>query len=213
MKKGVSFIKKNYISIIFCICVVIFLAIAEDVYENEIMKIDVLAYSFFVENLRTPSLTHFMTFITSFGNIPALLLIVIASIIFLKDKKISLCIIANLFLITLINQGLKFLVQRPRPEGYRLIMESGYSFPSGHSMVSVAFFGFFIYLVCKYVENNKRRYLFYILLITLILLICVSRIYLGVHYASDVVAGALISVAYLLVFIKFIDKYILNKKV
>ena len=52
---------------------------------------------------------------------------------------------------------LKNIVERPRPIGYRLIDETGYSFPSGHSMASAAFYGFFIYLIFKRLKNKKIK--------------------------------------------------------
>lgn len=207
MKKIGKFIKNNYIYIILIICIFAFLAIAEDVFEKEIMYMDVLAYKFFVEVLRTPVLTSFMNFITQFGSTVILIIIVLLLFIFIKNKRIPLCITSNLILITLINQAFKFIVQRPRPVGYGLIEQGGYSFPSGHSMVSTAFYGFLIYIIYKYIKNKKYRYLFYGLLTILILLIGISRIYLGVHYASDVVAGATISIAYLIIFVKAVNKF------
>ena len=104
-----------------------------------------------------------------------------------------------------LNQILKYIVQRNRPEGYRLIDESGYSFPSGHSMVSTAFYGFLIYLVIKKVKNKYLKNFLVILLSILIILIGFSRVYLGVHYASDVIAGFFISIAYLILFITMIS--------
>lgn len=210
MKKLVQFIKQNNIYIFFSICIILFLAIADAIFKNEIMNIDVLAYKYIVESLRTPLLTNFMIFVTRFGNATTLILLVLLSYIFIKNKKISLYITENLIFITLINLILKFIVQRIRPEGYRLIIENGYSFPSGHAMVSVAFYGFLIYLIHKYVKVKKMKYLKYVsytFLIILVFLICISRVYLGVHYASDVVAGAIISTAYLIFFIKVINRF------
>lgn len=64
----------------------------------------------------------------------------------------------NLALSAIVNIGLKFLIQRPRPEGYRLIEQSGFSFPrSGHSMSSMAFYGFIIYLIYKRVEDKEKK--------------------------------------------------------
>lgn len=109
----------------------------------------------------------------------------------------------------MLNLVLKNIVERPRPIGYRLIDETGYSFPSGHSMISTAFYGLIIYLIWKNVRNTKLKYISCILLALLILLIGISRIYLGVHYASDVIGGFTISIAYLIIFtstFKTIDK-------
>ena len=105
--------------------------------------------------------------------------------------------IVNLITIFFSNQLLKRIVERPRPEGFRIVEELGYSFPSGHSMVSMAFYGLFIYFIYEKVKNKYIKWTSIILLTLLIVLIGISRIYLGVHYASDVLAGFLLSISYL----------------
>lgn len=117
-----------------------------------------------------------------------------------KNKKYGKYATLNLAIIVLLNQILKFVFQRPRPEGYRLVEETGYSFPSGHSMVSAAFYGFLIYLIFHYVENRKLKWLLCTILTFLVGLIGISRIYLGVHYASDVLGGFCFSIMYLIIY-------------
>lgn len=212
MKKVLLFIKKNYLWFIGGMCLLGAIMIVEDIFEQEIMKIDTFAYTFFIETIRSNTLTKFMMFITKIGNATTLIILSLLSFILLKQKKQSLCITINLTLITIINQVLKSIIQRPRPDGYRLISETGYSFPSGHSMASVAFFGFLIYLTYKYTKEKKIRYLIYTFLSILIILIGTSRIYLGVHYASDVVAGSLLSILYLIIYTYIINRFILSKE-
>lgn len=193
-------IKKDYKWIILFICVILFLAILEDVFEYETLALDTSVYTIVVEKMRNPILTDILKIITNLGSAFVLITITILSLIILKNKKIGLCITLNLALSTLLNVLLKNIIQRPRPEGYRLIEETGFSFPSGHSMVNTAFYGLLIYLIIKNVKNKKLKYALSILISILILAIGFSRIYLGVHYTSDVLAGFLISVAYLIVF-------------
>ena len=83
-----------------------------------------------------------------------------------------------------------------------------YSFPSGHSSVSMAFYGFLIYLICTEFKNKKYKYLLISVLSIVILFIGLSRIYLGVHYLSDVLAGFLFSIIYLIIFVYFYNKII-----
>lgn len=201
MNKVKEFLISKWKWIIFAIALVFFLAIAEDVFEQEIMKIDTIAYTFAVENLRTDWLTKVMNFITNLGSLYAFIVICLMSEIILKNKKIGIIMFGNLALIYCVNILLKHIVQRPRPDGYRLITESGYSFPSGHSMTSTAFYGLIIYFICANIKNKKLRYTLCALLSILIIMIAFSRVYLGVHYASDVIAGALVSIAYLICFI------------
>ena len=83
-------------------------------------------------------------------------------------------------------------------------MEKSYSFPSGHSMISVLFFGSIIYLVNKY--NVKHKKLITFSLSTFILLVGISRIYLGVHYLTDVVGGYLLGLVVLFLIIHILER-------
>lgn len=201
-------IRRNYKWIVLLICSVIFIAILEDIYEKEQLEIDIEIYKAVVLNLRVEWLTGIMKFVTNIGGAYVLVLIAICSIIFIKDRKIGISITSNLIVVTILNIILKNIIERPRPEGYRLIAETGYSFPSGHSMVSMAFYGFIIFLIWKKVNNVKLKYISTILLTLLIPLIGFSRIYLGVHYASDVLGGFAIAIIYLIAFTSIIRNYL-----
>lgn len=203
MEKLKKILNKNYKWIILFLCVVLFLAILQNVFYDEQLVLDSIFYNLVVQNMRAPTLTTILIIITNLGSAITLISLTILSIILIKNKKIGLCISLNLIISTLLNVILKNIVQRPRPEGCRLIDESGYSFPSGHSMVNTAFYGLLIYLVLRNVKNSKLKYTLVTLISLLIIGIGFSRIYLGVHYASDVLAGFLISIAYLVVFTTF----------
>ena len=202
---------KNSKWLLLFICIIAFLAIAENVWNKEIMKMDVLGYKIISNLLISDVVTPVAKVITNFGGAIALSLIAIISLITIKDKKIGLSICLNLIIATALNILLKNILQRPRPTEFRLINESGYSFPSGHSMVSMAFYGFIIYLIYKYVKNKKIRWTLIIILSLLIFSIGISRIYLGVHYTSDVLGGFLISISYLVVYTRIIKRFVLEK--
>ena len=108
----------------------------------------------------------------------------------------------NLLVIAGMNLLLKNIFARPRPNELRRIEETGYSFPSGHAMASTAVYGLLIYILYKEIKNKKIRNIACTLLAILIFIIDMSRIYVGVHYVSDVIAGTCLSVAYLIVFIQ-----------
>ena len=129
----------------------------------------------------------------------------------IKNKKIGLSIFMNLVTITGLNQILKHILQRPRPTEFRIIEETGYSFPSGHSMVSAAYYGFIIYLIYKMVENKKIKWTLITILSLLVISIGISRIYLGVHYTSDVIAGFLISISFLVIYTSIVSKILFSK--
>lgn len=197
-----------YISIPFLL---IILLITAKVIAGRELYIDKLAYHLFIEKLRNDKLTTFMKLATKLSNPEVMIVIAIISIIicikFIKNKKLSLGIVLNLAGITLINQILKLIFKRERPTGYRLIEMSGYSFPSGHAMASLAFYGLLIYIIKRLVKNKYLKILLITLNIAIIILIGVSRIYLGVHYLSDVLTGYSISIIYLLITTKLLNKY------
>lgn len=213
MKRIKKIFQSNYIWIVCFACLILFLALAEDVFNKDLMRGDVFGYNFISKYLIHNSLTPIVKGITFFGGIIWLLILTIILVIFIKNKKIKILICSNLVIITLLNQVLKFILERPRPTEYRIINETGYSFPSGHSMVSMAFYGFLIYLIYKYVKNKYLKIFSICGMSLLIVMIGISRIYLGVHYTSDVIGGFLISISYLIVFIKFSNKYILKEAV
>lgn len=203
MKKIKDLIIKNYKWIIFFLFFVIFLAIAEDVFEQEIFEFDSVVYNFLVNN-RNEVLNNFFKIITQFGSAIVLIIITILCVIFIRDKKYKILVPANLVTIAIINIVLKNFFLRPRPDELRLIEETGYSFPSGHAMASTAFYGLLIYIVHEKIENKILRNTICIMLGLLILLISISRIYVGVHYTSDVIAGTCFSIAYLILITRLI---------
>ena len=211
MKKILKLIKNNYKWIILSICLILFLALAEDVFNKEIMQGDIIGYNFVKTYLIKEQVTPIMKLITFFGGATCLIGLTLVLFITIKNKKIGLLIGINLVTITILNQIFKFILQRPRPTENRIINENGYSFPSGHSMISMAFYGFLIYLIYKYVKNKKLKYISITLISILIIFIGISRIYLGVHYTSDVLAGFLFSISYLIIFILIANNKVLNK--
>ena len=207
-----EFIVKNLKWIILFICLIGFCALAEDVFNKEIMKGDIIGYKIISTFLISDFATPIAKFITNFGGAIFLVIATITLFIVIKNKKIGISILSNLAIVTVLNQLIKRILQRPRPTEYRIIEETGYSFPSGHSMVSMAFYGYFIYLIYKYVKNKYVKWISIILLSLLICLIGISRIYLGVHYTSDVLGGFLIAISYLIIYISAANKFIIEKE-
>mgnify|MGYP001091865237 FL=1 len=207
MKEKIKrFIVKNLKWIILFICLIGFLALAEDVFNKEIMNGDIIGYKFISTYLISDFATPIAKFITNFGGAIFLLVLAITLFILIKNKKIGFSIFLNLVIITMLNQLLKRILQRPRPTEFRIIEETGYSFPSGHSMISMAFYGYLIYLIYKYVKNKYVKWISIIILSILICSIGISRIYLGVHYTSDVLGGFFISISYLVIYISLVNR-------
>lgn len=203
-----EFIKKNLKWFILLVCLVGFLKLAEDVFSKEILRADIVGYDLISSFLISDFATPIAKLITNFGGALVLIGTTIVLVISIKNRRIGLSIMANLGIITGLNLLLKQIVQRPRPTEYRIVNETGYSFPSGHSMVSMAFYGFLIYLIYKYVKNQYLKIGLITFLSILIISIGISRIYLGVHYTSDVMAGFCISVSYLVLYVSSVSNWI-----
>lgn len=193
--------------LIITISTLLFILILRDILIYEITAYDNWAYQFLVDGRRNEELTLIMKLITAFGSGLVLLSLVFLMFAFSKDKKISFLALINLGLEHLLNEVIKVIIRRPRPT-YGLVEESNYSFPSGHSMAATAFYGLIIYLVYKYIDNKKLKIVLILCLSLLIGAICISRIYLGVHYFSDTLGGVLITIVYLIAFVAVADKII-----
>lgn len=173
-----------------------------------VIKENISWYDDFIINIVrdiTDFKTSFYKVITFFGEIYFFIAIVVILFIVLKNKKDAIFISINLILAAFINNVLlKSLIARERPADM-LIEQGGYSFPSGHSFVSAAFYGFLIYLICTSKIQKKYKIVISSILSLLILLIGISRIYLGVHFPSDVTAGLIGGVIFLIIFIEIIS--------
>ena len=154
--------------------------------------------------------TYFFRFITTFGNYLFIVIISLLILVFYHPKKNLLKLYILTLSATLINNILKIIFTRSRPNIPHLVIENSYSFPSGHAMVSAIFYGYIIYLVWKSNFTKNLKIILTTLLSALIILIGYSRIYLNVHYVSDVIAGFLCSMILLNIFLK-IQKYIRKK--
>ncbi len=211
-RKMKEFMLKNLKWIVLFICIIGFIDLSESVFHKEIMKGDIIGYKIISTYLISDFATPIAQFITNFGGAIFLIVSTIILLVTIKNKKIGISICSNLVIATGLNLLLKNILQRPRPTEYRLIDESGYSFPSGHSMVSMAFYGYIIYLIYKYVKNKYLKWSLITTLSILIVSIGISRIYLGVHYTSDVLAGFLVAISYLVIYTGIVNKFVLEKE-
>ncbi len=180
--------------------------IVQRLVEGELTRLDGTVYWDLVHPLQSEWLTKAMIAITNLAAIPTLLVVLLVMAALVPGWKPATCAVVNLVLVVCLNELLKQIVQRPRPEGYRLIAEQGFSFPSGHSMVAMAFYGLFIWMIWRYEADARLKWLKSAGFVAIIALVGFSRIYLGVHYFSDVLAGWCVSYLWLVFFTQVLAK-------
>ena len=193
--------------VISTLCIILFLVLALYLIKINDNIIDKNIYNLII-SIKSNTMTKIFKIITFFASVEFMIILSIIILLLNKFKKVRFLVVLNLINDVILNNILKFIFKRERPIDLMLIEETGYSFPSGHTMAACIFYGFIIYLIYKSKYSKRTKITLTIILTLLILLIGVSRIYLGVHYASDVIAGYLVSISYLIIFTHFIDKYL-----
>ena len=171
--------------------------VVTDAYVSVDMTIRHFIISFSSET--TDRLMHIITFFGSTKWIVLLSVVLFAMFMFYKKKAYAYSCAALIIVSTLINNGIKLIIQRPRPE-YISVVEHSFSYPSGHTMASATLYGLLIYYLMKSNIVKKYKVIYGCLLGLLILLVGISRIYLGAHYFSDVFGGILLSGAIVMIF-------------
>lgn len=178
--------------ILFVVCLNFFVEITEGLRENELVPYDDY-FTAKIQAFQTPGLTNFFLVATHLGDRAAYVIFTaaIALFFFLKDKRWKFAVQASLVLIlsSLSNVALKRVIQRERPTLEHLVAVNSLSYPSGHAMSAMAFYGFLSYLCLRSGRSLGFKISCITVLVLLILLIGISRIYLGVHFPSDVLAG------------------------
>lgn len=140
---------------------------------------------------RNERLTAVMRTVTALGN-PVTLAIIALGLLFTgANPRVGFKRVMVIVGSGLLTEILKTLIARPRPGIAPLIIEPGYSFPSGHALGSLVVYGLVAWLVCQKLPPSKARWLVGLLAVFLIGAIGLSRVYLGVHYPSDILGGYL----------------------
>lgn len=156
----------------------------------------------FFYDLRNPVLTKFAIYVTDFGDTITIIAITFILVLFLLVLQkwqtglwlgLSVAVGAGG-----LNAIIKNIYQRPRPDQIEhLVEQGGYSFPSGHSMASLILYGSILFLFLKITKNRQLKWLLGFIMTVLIVAVGLSRIYLGVHYPSDVIAGFSLGLSWL----------------
>ena len=199
--------------VIFVVSLNVFIELTENLKENELTVFDDTV-SAAIQSYRHVSLTVILEFITHLGDRVAYIIasLVIAAFFFFKygKWKFALQTIIVLLLSSLSNVVLKRVIQRERPTLEHLVAVNSLSYPSGHAMSAMAFYGFLSYLCLRSDMSFRSKLASVTILVLLILLIGISRIYLGVHFPSDVLAGyigGLIWVTFCAIMFNVLDLY------
>ncbi|SDN67792.1 phosphatase PAP2 family protein [Bacillus sp. OK048] len=196
--------------IISLVCVVGFTITSLFISDHKIIDFDhdIIAA---IQGLESPLLTKVMRFFTFIGSTPVVIVLMILVIIFLYKvlhHRLELILLISAILgSAVLNQILKQVFHRIRPNFHRLIDISGYSFPSGHAMNAFTVYVIISFLLWRHIPSKWGRSLLICISTVMILAIGISRIYLGVHYPSDIIGGYLASGFWLAVAIWFFQYY------
>lgn len=147
---------------------------------------------FVFESLRffaSDQLTEIFKIITNLGSFWGILIVIF--LVFLVNRKVSYICLGASIIQTSLNRVIKAIVRRPRPNVDVFIRESNFSFPSGHAMAITCLYGLLIYYLYK--SEIRYRKLLIVICVLIIVLVSLSRVYLGVHYFSDIIGGILLS--------------------
>ncbi|ANY75406.1 phospholipid phosphatase [Paenibacillus ihbetae] len=153
------------------------------------------AISRYIQSFEQPWITDIAVWLSFIGSRDAIIVLCLITValqyMLLKHRTEIFLLIGVIIGSSILNLLLKLAFQRMRPDIHRLIEVTGYSFPSGHSMVAFSFYGVLAYLLWRHIEAGRGRIVLVVFAVLMIGSIGLSRVYLGVHYPSDIVGGYL----------------------
>lgn len=187
--------------LLFCLSLGILMLFAYRVLDEKSFAFDMYIFQL-VKPYESTAMTGFMKAVTFLGSqdflLPANIILVVLFLYVKKTRWDALKVTAIILSSRAVLYLLKFIHQRHRPPLPLIEQPDSYSFPSGHSLSGLTYFGMLAYITYKRIENPLLRWIIIILLISLVLLIGFSRIYLRQHFASDVIAGFCLGITWLL---------------
>ena len=197
-------LRENYIYITLIVILTILTMVMKSSLLDNIVSFD---YNFvsFMKDISGDSLTSIFKIITNFGDIYIPLVILLLIFIFVKNKWYFILESGGYLLAGIITYLIKLIISRPRPIEALIRIPSSFSFPSGHTLTSLVFYGLLFYLISAK-SNRKVKIISFIVSFFIISLVAISRIYLGVHYFTDVVGGFVIGIPCLMMIINIIEK-------
>lgn len=187
------FIIAIFVALIFVVGGInVFIDLTEILHSKAITRFDRNVTDFII-SFRSPELNKIFQFITDLGDVYGyIILTALCAIGFYLRFKNWRYVLEMLFVMIvagLSNLALKQVINRARPDAAHLVAVETLSYPSGHAMGAIAFYGFLIYLFYNFKMNSFLKIAIILIFSFLILAIGISRVYLGVHYPSDIVGG------------------------
>lgn len=200
----------------FTAALLLFVFLAHGIFESNTFLFDQRAFQL-TDKYISARRTNIMEFLSFFGShlflIPANLILIIVFIL-KKEKWNSIKIPAVALSSVIMMFILKFIFQRARPLDPLLAQAAGFSFPSGHALMSVTFYGLLAYILVNQQKSNWLKFLYIFIFSLFIMIIGISRVYLRVHYASDVIAGFCLGIVWLIIsllILSNVEKYYLER--
>ncbi|BDI19107.1 phosphatidylglycerophosphatase B [Nostoc cf. commune SO-36] len=197
-----------------CLLILFCLAqLAEEVLERDAFTFDT-TFLLWLHQFANPNLDNLMLFITNLGNPNTVIVVAGITLLLLSWRRYreeaKFFVLACLGALIL-NTGLKLFFYKPRPELWdRLITEKSFSFPSGHALGSMVLYGFIAYELATHYPNFAK--VIYSLAVILIVAIGISRLYLGVHWPTDIIAGYGVGFLWLMICITMLKLQKLRQK-
>jgi len=218
--------KKNWLSIftiefllvmLLLLALMVFIFAAREIFILKNFDFDKKVFQV-LDPYHNPGRTNFMEFITFLGKHDALIplnILLIGYFVYKKKKWFAIRVTALAVSSLLLKFILKLYFHRERPDSRVIAKVAGYSFPSGHALIGVVFYGLVIFVIWHEVKQKWLKILLTIFFVILILLISFSRVYLEVHFASDVIAGLAVGFIWLVLSLRIIHgiekKYIARR--
>ncbi|MEO8228942.1 MAG: phosphatase PAP2 family protein [Chloroflexota bacterium] len=181
-------------------CLLALGAIAQEIHEQEAIALDAVVTPF-LHGIATPGLDSFMLVLTELGSTLVMVpvcVVAVAALVWAGRRRAAVFLAVAIGGSVLLNQALKLMVERPRPQLAWAEVQPEYSFPSGHAMNSLVFYVALGFIAWR-IWGPRAGIVAIGAATALAVLIGTSRIYLGYHYFSDVVGGLLAGLAWLLV--------------
>lgn len=173
-------------------------------FSDYVILIDEWAIYVVSEYLVSDTLTIVMKIVTNLGGVLAFANFLFVLFLVISNRKVGFLMSINLFIAYIFSVLFKNVFRRERPLEMLVDKPFDFSFPSGHTICSIVFYGFLIYVVSKLVKNVNIRRLINFFLVIIIVLVPFSRVYLGVHFLTDVLAGVILGIVCLLSFVNYV---------